>query len=178
MSKIFTQLSTALKTFINEQKMFFVATAPAEGRVNLSPKGMDTFRILDNNRIIWLNLTGSGNDTAAHIIENQRMTIMFCAFAGNPLILRLYGTAKFYQPNDAEWADLIDEFPKLAGARQIFDMTIETVQTSCGYAVPLYDFDEQRTRLEKWASEKGESGIQEYWEAKNKISIDGKETGM
>jgi len=118
------------------------------------------------------------NETAAHIIENQRMTIMFCAFAGNPLILRLYGTAKFYQPNDAEWADLIDEFPKLAGARQIFDMTIETVQTSCGYAVPLYDFDEQRTRLEKWASEKGESGIQEYWEAKNKISIDGKETGM
>lgn len=178
MAKILNQLSTAIKTFIGEQKMFFVATAPAEGRVNLSPKGMDTFRILDNNRIMWLNLTGSGNETAAHIIENQRMTIMFCAFAGNPLILRLYGTAKFYQPDDVEWSDLIGEFPKLAGARQIFDMTIESVQTSCGYAVPLYAFEEERTRLEKWASEKGEAGLKAYRAEKNKTSIDGKETGL
>ncbi len=178
MGKILTKLSTSLKDFIQDQQMFFVATAPAEGKVNLSPKGMDTFRIMGDNRVIWLNLTGSGNETAAHVLENNRMTIMFCSFMGNPLILRLYGTAKFYQPGDAEWDKLAADFPAYGGQRQIFDMEIDAVQTSCGYAVPFYEYKEQRTRLEKWADDKGESGIHDYWEEKNKISLDGKPTGI
>ncbi len=178
MGKILTKLSTPLKNFIQEQQMFFVATAPADGKVNLSPKGMDTFRIIGDNKIIWLNLTGSGNETAAHVLENKRMTIMFCSFMGNPLILRLYGTAKFYQPEDPEWDTLAESFPDYGGRRQIFEMDIESVQTSCGYAVPLFEYKEQRTRLEKWADDKGESGIRDYWEEKNKVSLDGKSTGI
>jgi len=178
MGKILTKLSTALKDFIQEQQMFFVATAPADGKVNLSPKGMDTFRIMGDNRVIWLNLTGSGNETAAHVLENNRMTIMFCSYVGNPLILRLYGTAKFFQPGDPEWEALATEFPPYGGQRQIFEMAIESVQTSCGYAVPLYEYKGQRTRLEKWTEEKGESGIRDYWEEKNKVSLDGKPTGI
>ena len=178
MGKILTKLSTSLKEFIQEQQMFFVATAPANGKVNLSPKGMDTLRILGDNRVIWLNLTGSGNETAAHVLENNRMTIMFCSFMGNPLILRLYGTAKFYQPGDADWETLAADFPPYDGQRQIFEMEIESVQTSCGYAVPFYEFKEQRTRLEKWAADKGESGIHDYWEEKNKTSLDGMPTGI
>ena len=178
MGKILTKLSTPLKNFIQEQQMFFVATAPADGKVNLSPKGMDSFRVMGDNRVIWLNLTGSGNETAAHVLENKRMTIMFCAFKGNPLILRLYGTAKFYQPEDAEWDSLAGHFPAYDGRRQIFEMNIESVQTSCGYAVPLYEFQAQRTRLEEWAEDKGPSGIRDYWEEKNKVSLDGKPTGI
>jgi len=178
MGKILTKLSTSLKDFIHNQQMFFVATAPADGRVNLSPKGMDTFRILGDNRVLWLNLTGSGNETAAHVLENSRMTIMFCSFQGNPLILRLYGTATFYQPGDAEWDALAADFPPYGGQRQIFEMEIDSVQTSCGYAVPFYEYKEQRTRLEKWADDKGESGIHAYWEEKNKVSLDGKPTGI
>ena len=178
MGNILTKLSTLLKKFIQEQQMFFVATAPADGKVNLSPKGMDTFRIMGDNKVIWLNLTGSGNETAAHVLENKRMTIMFCSFMGHPLILRLYGTAKFYQPKDAEWDALAESFPDYGGQRQIFEMDIESIQTSCGYAVPLFEYKEQRTRLEKWTDDKGESGIRDYWEEKNKVSLDGKPTGI
>lgn len=178
MGKILTKLSAALKDFIQEQQMFFVATAPADGKVNLSPKGMDTFRIMGDNRVIWLNLTGSGNETAAHVLENNRMTIMFCSFMGNPLILRLYGTAKFYQPGDAEWEALVSEFPPYGGQRQIFEMEVASVQTSCGYAVPLFTYEDQRTRLEEWTAEKGEEGIREYWQEKNKTSLDDNPTGI
>lgn len=178
MGKILTKLSATLKAFIQEQQMFFVATAPADGKVNTSPKGMDTLRIMGDNRVIWLNLTGSGNETAAHVLENNRMTIMFCSFVGNPLILRLYGTAKFYQPDDSEWETLAGQFPPYGGQRQIFEMEIESVQTSCGYAVPLLTYEGQRTRLEKWTSDRGEEGIREYWQEKNKTSLDGKPTGI
>lgn len=178
MAKFFPKLSTALQGFIEEQQMFFVATADVDGRVNLSPKGLDSLKILGPERIIWLNLTGSGNETAAHLLGVNRMTLMFCSFAGNPLILRVYGTAKAVYPGDEEWNDLAASFPKLDGARQIFDVTIESVQTSCGYAVPLYNYVDQRDRLYQWADQKGQDGIQQYWADKNTESIDGKPTGI
>ncbi len=166
------------KEFIEKQKIFFVATAMSSGTVNLSPKGMDSFRIIDQNRVIWLNVTGSGNETATHLQENDRITIMFCAFEGNPLILRLYGKAKTYHQRNSEWAEFINLFPKLAGARQIFDISVETVQTSCGMAVPFMDFKKERDELTKWTHKQGEEGLKEYWEKKNTISFDGHSTGI
>jgi len=160
--------------FIQKQKMFFVATAPKSGRINLSPKGLDTFKILDANRILWLNLTGSGNETAAHLSEDNRMTVMFNAFEGNPLILRLYGTARTVHPDEHEWNNLIKHFPELPGNRQIIDMKVDTVHTSCGFGVPLYEFKGERGELIKWAEKKGEKGILEYQKEKNSISMDGK----
>ena len=178
MAKFFSKLSTALQGFIEEQQMFFVATADVDGRVNLSPKGLDSLRVLDSGRIIWLNLTGSGNETAAHLLGVNRMTLMFCSFAGNPLILRVYGTAQTVHRGDEGWDELAASFSHLDGARQIFDLKIESVQTSCGYAVPLYDYVGQRGRLVEWAEQKGEEGIKQYWADKNTESIDGKPTGM
>ena len=158
--------------------MFFVATADSDGRINLSPKGMDTFRILDETRIVWLNLTGSGNETAAHLIASNRITMMFCAFEGKPLILRLYGSGKIIHPADEGWHDLIQLFPKIEGARQIFDITVDSVQTSCGFAVPYFEYKGQRDLLTKWTEKKGEEGIRSYWKEKNKLSIDGKPTDL
>ncbi|MFT4684170.1 MAG: hypothetical protein ACI863_000770 [Flavobacteriales bacterium] len=167
-----------LQEFIKAQKIFFVATATNDSRVNLSPKGMDSFRILDKNRVVWLNLTGSGNETAAHLLEHNRITVMFCAFEGNPMILRVFGTAKAYHPRDKEYSELIDMFPKQTGTRQLIDINIEMVQTSCGMAVPYLDFKEERGQLESWADDKGEDGILEYWKDKNIASLDGKPTGI
>jgi hypothetical protein len=138
MGKRFSELNDQHIRFIDRQKMFFVGTAAAESRVNVSPKGMDSLRVLGNNRVVWLNVTGSGNESSAHVQQNPRMTIMFCAFEGLPLILRLYGTARVIHPRDAEWAELYALFPPLPGARQIFDLSVDLVQTSCGQAVPLY----------------------------------------
>lgn len=178
MGKQYQEIEPKHQEFIKEQKMFFVATAAPEGMVNLSPKGLDSLRILDKNRVIWLNLTGSGNETAAHLLENPRMTLMFCAFEGNPIILRLYGQAKVYHPRDAAWGELISHFPPLAGARQIFELSVELVQSSCGFAVPLYEYKGQRQILLDWADKKGQEGIQEYWQEKNQQSLDGKKTGI
>jgi Pyridoxamine 5'-phosphate oxidase len=178
MAKQFDSISDNIKGFIEAQKVFFVSTAMADGRINLSPKGMDSFRVLSPNRIVWLNLTGSGNETAAHLLKNNRMTIMFCAFEGKPLILRLYGTAKTFHERDAEFAELLTNFPSIAGSRQIIDMQVETVQTSCGYAVPLMDFKAERTILTDWAETKGDDGIKDYWAEKNVKSIDGDDTGI
>lgn len=178
MAKQLSKLSTALIEFIGQQKMFFVGTSTAEGRINVSPKGMDTLRVIDGNRLIWLNLTGSGNETAAHVLNNGRMTIMFCSYEGNPLILRLYGTAKVIHTRDAEWDELIQDFPNYGGKRQIFDMDIKMVQTSCGFAVPLYDFQEHRDILEKWSEKKSEEELEAYWAKKNTVSIDGLNTGI
>ena len=122
MGKFYTSINKRVQTFIEAQKIFFVATAPKTGRINLSPKGMDSFRILNENRVLWLNVTGSGNETAAHILEDDRITIMFCAFEGNPNILRLYGTAKAIHPKDASWKNVVSLFPKIPGTRQIFDI--------------------------------------------------------
>jgi len=176
MSQKYTEISDKIKIFIEQQKIFFVSTAPADGRINLSPKGMDSLRVLGQNRVAWLNVTGSGNETAAHVQENGRMTLMFTAFEGNPLILRLYGSAKAIHKKDPEWEELSQHFPVLPGARQIFDLSIEMAQTSCGMSVPLYDYVEEREMLNQWASKKGDEGIKEYWQEKNQRSIDGKET--
>ncbi|WP_299455484.1 pyridoxamine 5'-phosphate oxidase family protein [uncultured Microscilla sp.] len=178
MGKMFEQIQEAHMDFINQQKMFFVATAGDDTSVNLSPKGMDSFRVIDAYKVVWLNLTGSGNETAAHLLENNRMTIMFCAFEGNPLILRLYGTAKALYKGDEKWNNYIKIFGNPIGARQIFEVAIQRVQTSCGFGVPLYQYDQQRTLLPQWAEKKGPDGINEYWEKKNMQTIDGKPTGM
>jgi hypothetical protein len=176
MAQFFTELPTQLQEFIRQQKMFFVATAAPDGRINLSPKGRDSLRVLGANRVAWLNLTGSGNETAAHLLEKNRMTLMFCAFEGPELILRLYGSAKIVHPRDAAWAELFPLFPPIPGARQIFDMNVDSAQTSCGLAVPLFEFKAQRDGLEKWATKQGDAGLQDYWERKNQASIDGKPT--
>ena len=178
MSKKYSELNERLIEFIKAQHVFFVATACADGRINLSPKGGDTLRVLSNNEVIWLNLTGSGNETSAHVQEDGRMTIMFCAFEGTPLILRLYGTAEVFHPRDEGFNKYIDEFPELPGSRQIFKLTIDLVQTSCGMSVPLMDFVEDREKLNSWAEKQGGKGIEKYWSDKNQSSIDGKPTNI
>jgi hypothetical protein len=178
MGRQYETLSEQLIEFIAKQKIFFVGTATADSRVNVSPKGMDSFRVLGENRVAWLNVTGSGNETSAHIQLDPRMTIMFCAFEGDPLILRLYGTGKVTHKNDAEWDALFPLFEPLPGARQIFDLTIELVQTSCGMAVPYYSYAGDREMLSEWAVNKGEEGLRIYWEEKNQMSIDGIPTNI
>ena len=178
MAKQFESISEKHKTFIEEQKMFIVGTAAVEGRVNISPKGMDTLRVTGPNSVIWLNLTGSGNETAAHVLQNGRMTIMFSAFEGKPLILRLYGKAEILHERDPGFQEQIGLFGETEGARQIFQLDVDMVQTSCGFAIPYMEFQEERTILREWSKNKGEEGIKEYWEVKNKRSIDGFETGI
>ncbi len=176
MSKFYTGLDAKLRAFIENQKLFFVATAAAEGTINLSPKGMDSLRVLSATRLIWLNLTGSGNETAAHVLEQPRMTLMFCAFEGRPLILRIYGKARAVHPRDAEWAEWIARFPGYPGARQIFVLDVDQAQTSCGFAVPRYRYEGERDELIEWSEKIGEEGVKNYWKEKNQTSIDGKPT--
>lgn len=178
MAEKFDALTNKHIEFINDQHLFFVGTAGKEGLVNVSPKGMDSFRVLDSSKVAWLNLTGSGNETAAHVLENQRMTIMFCSFARQPLILRLYGKARVVHPRDEEWTALADLFPEYTGARQIFEVKLDLVQTSCGYAVPFYDLVGERPTLSKWADNRGRDGVQQYWQQKNTVSLDGNDTGI
>jgi hypothetical protein len=176
MGKRYSKIPDKLKQFIEDQKIFFVGTATADSRINISPKGMDSLRILDANRVVWLSVTGSGNETATHIQENPRMTIMFAALEGDPMILRIYGSAKVIHKNDPEWKDTIILFRPLPGARQIFDLSVDLVQTSCGMGVPLYSHMGEREQLDAWANKKGEEGIMEYWKEKNQESLDGKPT--
>lgn len=178
MGQQFEQLSDKHIEFIAQQKVYFVATAVADGKINLSPKGQDSFRVLSPTQVAWLNVTGSGNETAAHVQINPRMTIMFSAFEGNPLILRLYGSAQVIHHQDPEWNDLYPLFSPLPGARQIFKMSIELVQSSCGMAVPYFDFVGQRDLLNDWALKKGDDGVAEYWEKKNQLSLDGLQTNI
>lgn len=178
MAKFFDQITPELQSFIEAQKIFFTGTAASEGRVNVSPKGTDSLRVLGPNRVVWLNLTGSGNETAAHLREVNRITLMFCAFEGKPLILRLYGTAKTIHPKDESWNELYALFPDDNGARQIYYIDVASVQTSCGFAVPFMDYREERDILTKWAENKGKEGVREYWEQKNVTSIDGLPTGI
>jgi len=178
MAQFFDSLSDRQVAFIEAQKMFFVATAAAGGRINLSPKGMDALRVLGPQRVAWLNLTGSGNETAAHVQHEPRMTMMFCAFEGSPTIMRLFGRARAVHRGDADWKALIERFPPLPGARQVFELSIDQVQTSCGFGVPLFDYRGERDMLVNWAERKGEAGIRQYWAEKNRVSIDGIETGI
>ena len=173
MAKQYDHINKRIQKFIGEQKIFFVATATPESRINLSPKGMDSFRVIDQNKVYWLNLTGSGNETAAHLDADGRITIMFCSFQGAPMILRLYGKGKVINPNDQNWSEALSHFPKMAGTRQILDIDIEMVQTSCGMSIPYFEFKEERLQLDDWAKNKGEEGIKSYWKEKNEVSIDG-----
>lgn len=179
MAEQFASLTQDHIEFINRQHLFFVGTAGAEGRINVSPKGLDTLRVLDPSRVVWLNLTGSGNETAAHVLENSRMTLMFCSFDRQPLILRVYGRAAAVHPREEAMFERYSVlFGKRPGARQFFELEVDSVQTSCGFGVPQYEMDGERPTLAKWAENKGEAGIRQYWSDKNQSSIDGKPTGI
>lgn len=178
MGKQYKEITSRISDFIAEQKIFFTGTAMEDGRVNVSPKGMDAFRVLGPNRVMWMNLTGSGNETAAHLLRTNRITIMFCAFEGAPMILRLYGKAKVYHPGDPEYAEHIGRFPEIAGSRQLFDVEVDLVQTSCGMGVPLMAYEGDREELRTWAEDLGQQGIEDYWRKKNTVSLDGADTGL
>lgn len=178
MSKKIPNLTAQLQEFIKKQKIFFVGTAVESGHVNVSPKGMATFYILNAGEVLWLNMTGSGNETAAHVLKDPRMTVMFCSFEKNPLILRLYGNAEVFHERDSKYSEYKSHFEETVGARQIFKLTIDLVQTSCGFGVPFMDYKGERETLKVWSEQKGESGIKEYWTEKNQVSLDGLETGI
>jgi hypothetical protein len=180
MAKVFDYITDELQRFIARQQVFFVATAPlsAAGHVNISPKGLDSFRILSPNRVTYLDLTGSGNETSAHLHENGRITFMFCAFQGAPLILRLYGQGQTILPTSPEWEALLSHFSDMPGIRQLVVADIDRVQTSCGSGVPLYDYQAQRQVMLQWAEKKGPDGLQQYHRQKNLISIDGLPTPL
>ena len=178
MGQRYTELSQRHQDFIAAQKLFFVGTATADSRVNVSPKGMDCLRVLGPRQVAWLSVTGSGNESAAHVQLAPRMTLMFCAFAGSPMILRVYGHARVIHRGDARWSELSALFPPLPGARQVFDVAIDLVQTSCGMAVPLFDYTGDRDALNEWAEKKGPDGIRAYWAEKNQSSLDGIDSGI
>ena len=181
MAKQFPSLTPELKDFIGRQHIFFTASATADSRINLSPKGLDGFRVTGDNEVVFLNLTGSGNETAAHMLADGRLTIMFCAFEGPAMILRLYGRGRIAARGSDEYARyLASAFDgnEPAGARQIVIQEIDLVQTSCGYGVPLHDYKQERPTLVRWAEAKGEAGIADYWREKNRVSLDGLSTGM
>ena len=173
MAKRYEKLSDDHIEFINHQKIFFVGTAANDGTINVSPKGFDSLRVLGPNRVVWMNITGSGNETAAHLTQNKRMTMMFCAFDGSPKILRLYGKAEAVHPRDERWAELEALFEPHPSARQYVDFSIELTQTSCGFGVPFYDFKEERDNMDKWLQTKGRKAVKDYWKEKNRVSLDG-----
>lgn len=180
MGKVSNSIQESHRAFIEHQKMFFVATAPlsADGHINLSPKGLDSFRVLSPSRVAYMDLTGSGNETSAHILENGRITFMFCAFDGPPNILRLYGKGKTVLPGSDEWAELSSHFVLHMSTRQIIVAEIDRVQTSCGFSVPLYEYTGERDHADKWAEKKGADGLVTYRQEKNRVSIDGLPTAM
>ncbi len=178
MAKQFPDLDEAKRTFIEDQHMFFVGTAAPDGRVNISPKGMDSLRVLGPNRIVWMNLTGSGNETAGHLLEVNRMTLMWCSFTTRPLILRTYGTTRTVHNGDKDWEELAALFPTHRSARQIYDVDIDLVQTSCGYAVPFMEYQSERDTMQKWVDGKSDDEIRAYWSEKNQKTLDGKPTGV
>lgn len=180
MAKFYDQISDHHREFIEKQKIFFVASAPlsAEGHVNLSPKGTDSFRVFPNNRVAYMDFTGSGNETSAHMIENGRITLMFCAFDGPPLIMRLYGKGYTVLPDDPEWPELSSHFTMMMSTRQIIVADIDLVQTSCGYGVPYYSYEGERDQAYKWAEAKGLDGLEAYKAEKNRISLDGMPTAL
>lgn len=175
MGRVHPVITDELRAFMEAQPIFFVATAPLDGggHINVSPKGLDTFRVLDAGRAAYLDLTGSGNETSAHLLENGRVTIMFCAFAGPPRIVRLYGRGRTVLPGSPEWDVLSAAFPIVAGTRQIIDVSVRRVQTSCGFGVPLMDGARPRDQLIRWAQAKGDDGMERYRAENNVRSIDG-----
>jgi hypothetical protein len=181
MAQHFDHIPAAMQAFITRQHVFFTASATADSRINLSPKGSDCLRVLSDRAVVYLDQTGSGNETAAHIRADGRLTIMFCAFEGAPMILRLYGRGRVLPRGTAAYAALLasafggEEPP---GARQIIALDVGSVQTSCGFSVPLMAFQDDRETLKNWARRKGEDGIRAYWRDKNAVTIDGLPTGL
>jgi hypothetical protein len=175
MGKIHPQIDEDLAAFLRRQHVFFVATAPlsAEGNVNLSPKGFGSFAILDPHTVAYLDLTGSGIETVAHLRENGRIVLLFCAFEGAPKIVRLHGRGEAVQPGDADFEGLQRLFPPQPGVRSVVRMRLTRIADSCGYGVPLYDYVGQRDQLQQWAERKGDDGLRTYREQKNARSIDG-----
>lgn len=175
MGKLFSAILPEHEAFICKQRLFFVGTAPLSetGHVNISPKGYDTFRILSPNEVAYLDVTGSGNETSAHIAENARITFMFVAFEGAPQILRLFGTGSVVLPGTPRWGELVGLFERIPGARQIICANITEVKTSCGYSVPFFAYSGERDTLRKWAETKGEQGLTDYHRQKNAVSMDG-----
>jgi hypothetical protein len=159
-------------SMISSQSVFFVATAADEGRINLSPKGYDSFRILSPHRVAWLDLGGSGNETHAHLLADGRITIMMCNFAQPPLILRIYGRGRPVLPADSDWNELAAHFDLLPGTRQIFDVAVESVQTSCGWGVPVMALDHERATLTKYHAQQDPEAWAAKYQARTR-SIDG-----
>jgi len=180
MGKFFTTLQASHITFIKKQRMFFTASAPLsdQGHVNLSPKGSDCFRVLSESRVAYMDLIGSGNETSAHILENGRLTFMFCAFEGPPRILRLYCTGITVLPDNTLWEELSKNFHLQKGTRQIILADVYEVQTSCGFSVPLYNYAGERTHAQDWANKKGYDGLEQYKKEKNRLSIDNLPTSL
>ncbi|VAW99688.1 hypothetical protein MNBD_GAMMA21-1686 [hydrothermal vent metagenome] len=176
MAKVHPNITTELAEWIGRQPVFFTASAPLaeDSHINLSPRGLDSFRVINEHETIILDLTGSGNETAAHLTQNGRLTVMFCAFTGPPQILRLFGQGTVIRPGEQKWSEFRAQFADdLPGVRQIFHQQVTRVQTSCGFGVPLMKLESQRDLLPKWAMKRGEDGIQEYQKEKNATSIDG-----
>lgn len=180
MGKFHNSIQQAHKEFIKEQHIFFTATAPLsnDGRVNLSPKGLDCFRVLDDNKVAYMDLISSGNETSAHTLENGRITFMFCSFGNAPNILRLYGKGHAVLPGTAEWEEIAPYFFIYPSTRQIIVAHIDLVQTSCGFAVPMYEYAGDRHIHFDWAEKKGTNGLYEYMQEKNLKSLDGLPTDI
>jgi len=181
MAKEYPSLTPHLREFIARQHMFFTASAAAGTRVNVSPRSTDMFRVLNDNAVLYLDRTGSGNETAAHLRADGRLTIMFCAVAGPPLILRLYGRGRVIGRGGEEYGGLLSELyagTEPLGARQMIRLDFDLVKTSCGYGVPLFDYGEERDTMDKWARSKGEDGLATYWREVNSFSMDGLPTGL
>lgn len=174
MGKIFEYIDERIKAWVKEQKIFFVSTAPlsADGHINCSPKGLDSFRVIDGNTVAYQDLTGSGIETIAHLRENGRIVIMFCAFDGPPKIVRFHGTGEVIMPGDERFEDLAAHFPDRPGTRAYILIHVSRISDSCGYSIPLYDFKEDRDVLDKWTAAKGDDII-DYRKQKNAASIDG-----
>lgn len=180
MAKQFAEIGKQHRDFIERQHIFFTASAAAGSRINLSPKDAASLRVLDERRVAYLDCTGSGNETSAHMLADGRLTIMLCAFQGPPLIMRLYGRGTIQHRGTAAYADLLAaafDGREPVGARQIVVLDVEMVQTSCGYGVPLFDYVDERPSLTRWAEAKGEEGLEAYRRAENTVSIDGLPTG-
>jgi len=178
MGKLFPALLPEHEAFIRKQRIFFVGSAPMdeEGHVNISPKGHDVLRLLSPTSVAYLDLTGSGNETSAHLTDNGRITFLFMAFEGPPMILRLYGKGRVVLPGSEEWEELAPRFELLPGARQIITAELHAVKTSCGFSVPFFSYEGERDTLQKWAAAKGEEGLQQYRRDKNSFSMDGRLT--
>jgi hypothetical protein len=175
MGKLYDGITPDLANWLLQQRLFFVATAPlaAEGLVNCSPKGMDTFRILDQREVAYLDLTGSGIETVAHLRENARIVLMFCAFSGPPQIVRLHGAGEVVAPPSTDYPELRALFPEYPGARAVVRVRVTRISDSCGYAVPRYEYAGERDTLVRWAESKGTDGLTKYRQEKNAYSLEG-----